>query len=50
MNADEALDLADRVHTRLRAAHQECEPRECALRAMWVEDVLEILEAIRAES
>lgn len=46
----EVFDLADRVHARIRDEHCDCDPASCALRKVWVEDVLEILNVAREES
>ena len=46
----EMSELAYRVHNRIRDEHRLCDPSDCALRTMWVEDVQEILNVAREEA
>jgi tRNA U54 and U55 pseudouridine synthase Pus10 len=41
-------ELAERVYRRVRETHADCFRIHCAIRAMWVEDVQEILDAATA--
>jgi hypothetical protein len=46
----EVSDLAERVHRRVTEAHVVCVMTNCALRALWVGDVQEILDAVSMEA
>lgn len=44
---DVEFDVAQAVYDRIRRDHRKCDPESCALSRVWVEDVQEIVDAIR---
>lgn len=50
MISSEVSELAERIHRRVTEAHSVCVVTNCALRALWVEDVQEILDAVSVEA
>jgi site-specific recombinase len=50
VTSGEVSELAERVHRRVTEAHAVCVMTNCTLRALWVGDVQEILDAAAAET